>query len=232
MIPCTQIYSALCDYNALVASLSRHEGVHEPAELAGEIQNALIWGDYRHGHYGSDASSAIEAHVAGVIAASEAMLFHAYRPAQVDSCFVSAVTAPVEALCSAATPAIVSAAVLSRSGCQRTAEVIEGIALAHTNTPLTGKNEAFSGNNAQLGGNNKVLSGNGCGSLPSSERASPLFAMSVLALAEDAIMSPTVTYVRRGADAFFLSNDSFACHDSAWNFVRLFGGEMVTLPAG
>lgn len=211
MIPCTQIYSSLCDYDTLLASLSLHTGSYEPAELAGEIQNALIWGDYSHGQYCSDASSAVEAHVAGVIAASEAMLFHAYRPAPVDSCFVSAVAAPIEALCSVATPAMVSAAVLSRSGCQRTAELIKSIASAHANT---------------------APNGDLYGSLPSNERASPLFAMSALALTEDAIMSPAVTYIRRGTDAFFISNDRFACHDSVWNFVRLFGGDVVTLPAG
>jgi len=211
VIPCTQIYSSLCDYDTLVASLSLHASPHESAELAGEIQNALIWGDYNHGYYGSDTSAAIEAHVAGVIAASEAMLFHAYRPAPVSSCFVSAVSAPIESLCSVATPAMVSAAVLSRSGCQRTAELIEGIASAHTNT---------------------APSGALYGSLPSNERASPLFAMSALALTEDAIMSPAVTYIRRGTDVFFLSDNRFSCHDSVWNFVRLFGGDMVTLPAG
>lgn len=232
MIPCTQIYSSLCDYDALVASLSLHAGSHEPTETAGKLQNALMWGEYRHGSYGTDISAAIEAHVADVIAASESMLFHAYKPASVDPHFVSAVAAPIEALCSIATPAMVSAAVLSRSGCQRTAELAKDIASAHTNTPLTGNNKAFSGNNAQSGGNNKAPSGNAYGSLPSSERASPLFAMSVLALTEDAIMSPAVTYVRRGTDAFFISNDRFACHDSVWNFVRLFGGDVVTLPAG
>lgn len=211
MIPCTQIYSSLCDYDALVASLSLHAGSHEPTETAGKLQNALMWGEYRHGSYGTDISAAIEAHVAGVIAASESMLFHAYKPASVDPHFVSAVAAPTEALCSIATPAMVSAAVLSRSGCQRTAELAKDIASAHTNT---------------------APSGALYGSLPSNERASPLFAMSALALTEDAIMSPAVTYIRRGTDVFFLSDNRFSCHDSVWNFVRLFGGDMVTLPAG
>lgn len=211
MIPCTQIYSALCDYDALAASLSLHPGHYDSAGLAGEIQNALIWGEYSHGHYGAEASAAIEDHVASVIANSEAMLLHAYKPASVDPHFVSAVTASIEALCSVATPAMVGAAALNRSGCQRTAELIEDIASAHAN---------------------KGPGGALYGSLPSNEHASQLFAMSALALTEGAIMSPAVTYVRRGTDAFFVSNDKFACHDSVWNFVSLFGGEVVTLPAG
>jgi hypothetical protein len=170
-----------------------------------------MWGEYQHGSYGSDISAAVEAHVAGVIAASNAMLFHSWRSILVDPHFVSAATVPVETLCAFATPALVSEAVLSKTGCQRTAELTTEIASAHVD--------------ARHGGALR-------GGLPSNEGASRLFAMAVLAMTEGAAVSPKVTYVRSGTDAFFFSDDRRACRDSACEFAGLFGVGLVALPTG
>jgi len=139
------------------------------------------------------------------------MLFHSWRSILLNPHYVSAATVPVETLCSFATPVLVEEAVLSKTGCQRTAELTKEIASAHVDT-MSGS--AFHG------------------SLPSNEGASQLFAMAVLSITEDAAISPKATYVRRGNDAFFFSDDRRACRDSACEFAGLFGVGLVALPTG
>lgn len=178
-VSCTQIYAALCEYGGLRASLSRHlyqdDGLEE---VAAELQGALIWGEYRHGSYPASVSHAVEVHLVGVLASSDAAIFHGRFGPREPSLALVRGAVPQEDLCAAATPLLVEDVVFRYTGCRRTADLAVDIATAHADH------------------------GAASGSLPCSAAASHLFAACVMTDIDTELERRLrgVTYSRRGFD--------------------------------
>ncbi|MBK1691054.1 hypothetical protein CKO33_02580 [Ectothiorhodospira mobilis] len=178
MITCPQIYATLCDHERIMAALSCH--LPRPTHMevvAAEIQSALIWGEYRHGDHPVPVSEAIESHLVGVLAASDATLFR--RHGGDERCQASARGSICpDGLCASATPLSVADATLRHTGCRRTADLVGSVAEAHADNAAR------------------------TAPLPCSAPASSLFAATVIADMEAELERrlPGVAYSRQGFD--------------------------------
>lgn len=185
IITCPQIYATLCDHERIMAALSCH--FPRPAHMeavAAEIQSALIWGEYRHGDHPVPVSEAIEAHLVGVLAGSDATLFRRHGGDERRHTSARGSICP-DGLCASATPLSVEEATFRHTGCRRTADLARSIASAHADH------------------------GSGAAPLPCNTPASSLFAVTVIADMEAELgrRLPGVAYSRQGFDLTI-------CHDS------------------
>lgn len=185
MITCPQIYATLCDHERIMAALSCH--FPRPAHMevvAAEIQSALIWGEYRHGDHPVPVSEAIESHLVGVLAASDATLFRRHGGDGRRQASARGSIFP-DGLCASATPLSVEDATLRHTGCRRTADLAGSVAEAHADHAAR------------------------TAPLPCSAPASSLFAATVIADMETELERrlPGVAYSRQGFDLTI-------CHDS------------------